>query len=305
MYLNIHHFLKDCEKSLEQLNVRYDAALKAVYFAMSPAPLPSFTPRLLSDISLFQKKVARFVEQHQKCASEQPVEYLIFSSDVPSVFNLGGDLEFFVNMITSGDRKQLSDYARLSIDVLHSNYANLDLPVTTISLIKGTTLGAGFEAALSSDFIIAEEGAQIGFPEVVFNMFPGMGAYSFLGRRLESGKVERMILTGKLYDSEHFYDEGVIDVLCAPGEAEQGLQNFVRRHRKARVTHQAVLAMRNRVHPVCKQELLDIAELWVDSAFSLSKRDLSAMSRLVKAQSRRMSVPPVQAEVDLPMAASA
>ena len=40
-------------------------------------------------------------------------------------------------------------------------------------VLQGECLGGGFEAALSSDVIVAEKGARFGFPEILFNLFPG------------------------------------------------------------------------------------------------------------------------------------
>ena len=56
--------------------------------------------------------------------------------------------------------------------------SSFNLPFTTISLVQGDALGGGFEAALCGDIIIAEKQARFGFPEVLFNLFPGMGAYN-------------------------------------------------------------------------------------------------------------------------------
>ena len=53
--------------------------------------------------------------------------------------------------------------------------SSFDLPFTTISLVQGDALGGGFEAALAGDVVIAEKSAQFGFPEVMFNLFPGNG----------------------------------------------------------------------------------------------------------------------------------
>ena len=207
---------------------------------------------------------------------------------MPNVFQLGGDLKFFVDCITSGDRETLTRYAHLSIDVLYANYDNLGLPITTISLVNGTALGAGFEAALSSDYIVAERQVDFQFPEVVFNMFPGQGAYSFLSRRLDTVTVERMILNGNSFDAEQLAEKGLVDHLADEGESMLELERFIRRHRKSRVNHSAVLKMRKIVNPVTKDELLQIADLWVDSAFSLSSTNIKAMNRIVKAQTRHL-----------------
>lgn len=283
----LSNLCNDWNRNFEQLHVRYEEHLKAVFFEMRPQPLPSFTPRLLQDIHQFQQLVGRYIEQDAK--SDNPnIEYLIFSSSIANVFQLGGDLGFFVECISAGDRSTLSDYARLSIDVLYANYDNLGLPVTTISLVNGTALGAGFEAALSSDYIVAERQVDFQFPEVVFNMFPGMGAYSFLSRRLDTATVERMILNGNSFTAEQMAEKGLVDQLANRGEAMLELERFIRRHRKMHVNQQAVLKMRKIVNPVRKDELLQIADLWVDSAFSLSPTNLKAMGRIVRAQTRHL-----------------
>ncbi|MET0081061.1 MAG: crotonase/enoyl-CoA hydratase family protein, partial [Candidatus Thiodiazotropha lotti] len=222
--------------------------------------------------------------------AHQPVDYLIFTSDVPDVFNLGGDLAFFVDCIKNNDRETLAQYARLSIDVLYSNYSNLGMNnVTTISLVNGTALGAGFEAALSSDYIIAVEGSEFKFPEVVFNMFPGMGAYSFLSRRIAPAEVEKMIVNAEGYTAEKLYEMGIVDMIAEKDRLDEALRQFIRRLKRSNITRKAVLNMRNRVMPLDKQELNDIADHWVDAAFSLSDRDINAMSRLVRAQTRMMA----------------
>ena len=273
----------------DTLNIRYADHIQALYFAMEPGKIPCFSHQLLKDIDSFQTRTSDHLRRNYN--PENPINYLIFTSDVPGIFNLGGDLDFFVSTIKRGDRALLSQYARLSIDVLYSNYTNLkDNNITTISLVNGTALGAGFEAALSSDYIIAEAGSEFKFPEVVFNMFPGMGSYSFLARRIPAAIVERMIINAEGFTAEQLYEMGVVDMVADKGRLDDALATFIRRHRKSHITRKAVLQMRNRIFPLEKQELYDIADYWVDSAFALSDRDINAMSRLVRAQTKMMSL---------------
>lgn len=273
----------------DTLNIRYADSIQALYFAMDPGKIPCFSHQLLKDIDSFQTRTSEYLRRN--FIPEHPIDYLIFTSDVPGIFNLGGDLAFFVSTIKSGDRALLSQYARLSIDVLYSNYTNLrNDNITTISLVNGTALGAGFEAALSSDYIIAEAGSEFKFPEVVFNMFPGMGAYSFLARRIPAAIVERMIINAEGFTAEQLYEMGVVDMIADKGKMDEALATFIRRHKKSLITRKAVLQMRNRIFPLDKKELYDIADYWVDSAFSLSERDINAMSRLVRAQTKMMSL---------------
>lgn len=68
---------------------------------------------------------------------------------------------------------------------------HFDTDLTTVSLIQGDALGGGFEASLSSNLIIAERGVKMGLPEVIFNLFPGMGAYSILSRKVGAATAEK------------------------------------------------------------------------------------------------------------------
>ena len=92
--------------------------------------------------------------------------------------------------------------------------------MTTISLIQGEALGGGFESALSSNVIIAERRARMGFPEILFNLFPGMGAYSLLSRRLGMKRAEDMIFSGRIYTAEELHEMGVVDLLVEDGTGE-------------------------------------------------------------------------------------
>ena len=78
----------------------------------------------------------------------------------------------------------------------------------SIALVQGDALGGGFEAALSCHTIVAEEGVQMGLPEVLFDLFPGMGAYSFLCKRIAPRMAEKLMLEGSVYTSEELLPHG-------------------------------------------------------------------------------------------------
>jgi len=185
---------------------------------------------------------------------------------------------------------------KLSIDVLFGTYTNMDVPLTTIALIRGNALGAGFEGALACDYLVAERSVQLGFPEVLFNMFPGMGAYSILSRRISPVQVERMILSGRIYSAEELYELGVVDVLADDGCGVEEINRFVKKHEKNRNTRDAMMKIRNRINPVSYEELIDIGEIWVESAMSLTSRELRVMERLIRSQDK-MAKTLIQTEV--------
>lgn len=109
----------------------------------------------------------------------------------PGVFNLGGQLALFRKLIDQKDRASLLRYATKCIDVIFPRICRFDSPLCTITLIQGDALGGGFEAALASDIVIAERHCQMGFPEILFNLFPGMGAYSLVARKVGTARAEK------------------------------------------------------------------------------------------------------------------
>ncbi len=193
-----------------QLKTYYDAKNKIGWFLMNGAPRPSFTLRLLDDITDYIDSV----KQEMSETNGEKYDYLVVGSDVEGVFNLGGDLDLFSKYIETGNRQALLDYAIKCIDILYQNIFHYDLDLTTISLIQGDALGGGFEAALSSNIIVAEKGVKMGLPEVLFNLFPGMGAYSLLSRKIGFTAAEKMILSGCFSSGEKLFDVGVVDVLA-------------------------------------------------------------------------------------------
>lgn len=271
------------KKSFKKIETRYDDKNEAMWCYMNAEGRPCVSPELLVEFKEFQDTIIR--NHGTEAENSHPdVHYIILASKTPGVFNLGGDLELFIKLILNSDRNGLLDYARACIDVLYLNAQNLNLPLTTIALIQGKAFAGGFEAALSCNFIIAEKSAQIGFPDIKFNMFPGMGAYSFVARRLDAARAERMILSGEIYGAEEIYKMGLIDVLTNDGEGEKAVADLIRRHKRSRKGYLAVQKVRNRYSMLKYEELFDITKIWVDTALSLDKRDLRLMEKLIKAQ---------------------
>lgn len=219
--------------------------------------------------------------------AQLPVRYLVLASRVPGTFNLGGDLALFMRAIEERDTATLRRYARACIGVQYRRASNLSLPIGTIALVQGDALGGGFEAALAHEVIIAERQAKFGLPEVLFNLFPGMGALSFLSRRMPPAQAEKMVLSGRVYTAEEMAALGIVDRVVDEGCGEVAVLDFVREADRTWRTRSAVSAARRIVSPVSEDELLRVVDLWVDTAMSLSPIDLRKMKHLVNAQDRR------------------
>ena len=273
-------------QSYDQLLSSFDEESGIMWCYANPSPRPCFTPQLLRDLHRFLNNIRARCINESNAGIFPEVKYLILGSYKPGIFSLGGDLALFVAAIKNKDKVQLTEYMRLSIDVLYATHTNLNAPLTTIALIRGNALGAGFEGALACDYIIAEEGVQLGFPEVLFNMFPGMGAYSFLSRKINQLVVEKMILGGRVYKSEELHEMGIIDLIAKKGRGVEEVREFIKQLEKNGNTRRSLLKVRNRVSPVTYQELIDIGEIWVEAALSLTARELKIMERFIRSQDK-------------------
>lgn len=268
-----------------QLDVRWNDDEGTVWCYMAPKPRPCFTPKLLAEIQRLPAALSELGVDHSRF-THQP-GFLVYGSAVPGTFNLGGDLELFRRLIGAQDRSGLEAYARACIDVSYRVSTGFGLPLTTISLIQGTALGGGMEGALAANLIVAERGVQMGLPEVLFNLFPGMGAYSFLSRRLGATETERVILSGKTWCAEELHEIGVIDMLAEPGGGEDLVRGYIaERRRRSPNTMMALQQVRKAMNPVTYAELEEITLIWVDAALRLGERDLKIMDRLVRSQDK-------------------
>lgn len=272
--------------TLTDLQVSYDQEKRILWQFMNPRERPSFTRDLLGDM----QKTLDMVEtafSNDAEGDEPAIRYLVLASKMSGVYNLGGDLPLFMELIDNKDTAELRRYAHACIDVQYRRAINLNLPICTIALVQGDALGGGFEAALANDIIIAEKSSKFGLPEILFNLFPGMGAYSFLSRRLDSARAEQLMLSGRLYSADEMKDMGVVDVVCEDGKGAEAIDSFVTEHSKAFKGRQAILQARQIVNPITRQELMKVTDLWVDTAVTLDPSDLRRMRHLATAQNRR------------------
>ncbi len=274
--------------NFQQIDTRFDGEFGVMWSMMNPAPRPCFNRTCLNDLlqhhTYLQNTNGKIFSQ----GISQQVNYLVLSSSVDGVFNLGGDLSVFRTLIQTQDREHLFEYAKLCVENLWTFY-NMRAPITTVALVQGQAMGGGFESALSAHVLIAEKSAVMGLPEVLFNLFPGMGALSFLSRKVGMSVAEKMVRSGKVYTGEELYQMGVVDVLAEDGQGEYALTNWIKKNHRSLNSFQAINRAKQRVNPLTAEELYDITEIWVDAALRLDERNLKVMDRLVRAQNSKVN----------------
>ncbi|CAM2151656.1 DSF synthase [Pararobbsia alpina] len=266
--------------NLTQVSAYYEEGRNVMWMMLRAHPRPCFNQELVTDI-ITLARAAR--------DSGLPFDFWVTGSLVPTLFNVGGDLSFFAETIRAGQREPLVAYARSCIDGLHEIYSGFGVGAVSIAMVEGSALGGGFEAALAHHYILAQKDARLGFPEIAFNLFPGMGGYSLVTRKAGPKLAEELISTGESHMAEWHYDKGLVDGTFETGDGFLATRTFMDSLKPKLNGIKAMLRARDRVNPLTRSELMDITEDWVRAAFSVEEKDLAFMERLVMLQNRRTS----------------
>jgi enoyl-CoA hydratase len=137
-----------------------------------------------------------------------------------------------------------------------------------IAAVDGPALAGGFEICLSCDLIVASTAASFGLPEVKRSLIAAAGGLVRLPEVLPRNLAMELAITGAPLRAERAHHLGLVNLLTAPGEAQDRAMAFARD-----VTENAPLAVRH-----SRRVLLESALGQRDRAWELGKqllRDLS------------------------------
>jgi DSF synthase len=271
----------------KQLDVDFDHMGGVIWLYMKPQGRGCFTTGLLRELKRYQQGLYKWEGSYIKNGELYPVKYEVLTSARDGIFNYGGDLELFLHAIAEGDEDTLLKYGIACIDVVYPNAINYNLPITTISLVCGDALGGGLEAALSSSIVVAERGVQLGFPEILFGLFPGMGAYQLLTRRVTRSLAKNIITSGQVYTTEEFYEMGLVDIIVEKGDGRNAINAYIKKHRRHQNGYCAVDKIVELENTLAYDDLYRVVEIWVETAMNLTPKELRVMERLAKAQAQR------------------
>ena len=275
-------------RQYNEIIVRHDKQDQIFWCFMNQKGRPSYTYSLGAEVQDVQDWVT---DNYAFAANGGPddLRYFVCGSKTPGVYNLGGDLRHFAESIRQRDLPAMRKYAETCVRMQHANWNAFGAPIITFALVQGDALGGGFEHALAFDVLVAEKSARLGLPEIIFNLFPGMGAYSFLSRRVGRKLAEKFILEGKIHTAEELYAMGIVDILVEDGAGEAAIIEYVNKHRQRFAAERAVYLARRASDPVELDELLRITNIWAETAMTLTEADVRKMERLADAQERRIN----------------
>ena len=88
-----------------------------------------------------------------------------------------------------------------------------DLPVPTLSVLKGHALGGGCECVLATDLRIGDKTTSIGLPETKLGIMPGFGGCVRLPRLIGADSAMEIITQGKACRADEALKIGLIDAV--------------------------------------------------------------------------------------------
>src|SRR5499426_1609875 len=132
---------------------------------------------------------------------------LVLRSAKPKGFIAGADIGEFGGMTDTAAVEARLTQAHAVVDRLDR------LPAPTVAVIHGYCLGGGLEIALACDSRIRVDGAQLGFPEVMLGLHPGLGGTVRLPRLINPLEAMTMMLTGRNVRARRAKSLGLVDAV--------------------------------------------------------------------------------------------
>lgn len=268
-------------KTYKYFEVDYYPETELLLWKIKTKGIPNFTIDILNEFKTFSADLRMLFAD-----KSYPLKYIASSSLHPEVYNMGGDLPFFFENIKEKNREVLTDYAHSCVEAVYNIYNSFDLPAISVALVEGNAYGGGFECVAAHDIILAKKNVQFCLPENKFNLFPGMGAYSFLFRKLNFQAASEVLYSGSIYSAEEMNNMGMVNEIFDEGEGtlemlehiNKGSYNFLYNHYKCI----------KQVFPIQKKELIDITNIWVEACLNLDKDSLRRMELIINAQYRKL-----------------
>ncbi|MGR5559163.1 fatty acid oxidation complex subunit alpha FadB [Vibrio fortis] len=144
---------------------------------------------------------------------------LILTSN-KDAFIVGADITEFLGLFAKPEA-ELEEWLIFA----NSIFSKLeDLPVPTLSMMRGHALGGGCECVLATDFRIGDKTTSIGLPETKLGIMPGFGGCVRLPRVIGADSAMEIITQGKACRADEALKVGLLDAIV---ETDQLLESAI------------------------------------------------------------------------------
>jgi enoyl-CoA hydratase len=157
-----------------------------------------------------------FIRQLNDCVNEirldTDIKAVVVKSDVPKFFSAGAEISML--------KAATPDYKACFCLEAQETLRKIErTPKIFIAALAGHTVGGGLEIALSMDIrIAANEGIQIGLPEITLGVLPGTGGTQRLSRLIGPARALDLMISGRLLTPQEAFEYGIVEYLYSPDE---------------------------------------------------------------------------------------
>ncbi len=141
-------------------------------------------------------------------AAHTGLKGLLLTSD-KDAFIVGADITEFLGLFAKSDQ-ELDQWVKFANSIFNKLE---DLPVPTLSVVKGHTLGGGCECVLATDIRIGDKTTSIGLPETKLGIMPGFGGCVRLSRVIGADSAMEIITQGKACRADEALSLGLLDAI--------------------------------------------------------------------------------------------
>jgi enoyl-CoA hydratase/carnithine racemase len=148
------------------------------------------------------------VQEELRAAAKDATE----RADVRAVVIYGGEKHF----AAGADIKEMAGmgYAQMAAraGALTSAFdAVARIPKPVVAAVTGYALGGGCELALTADWRVAAEDANLGQPEITLGIIPGAGGTQRLARLIGPARAKDLIMSGRFVPAAEALAIGLVD----------------------------------------------------------------------------------------------
>lgn len=172
---------------------------KVARIRLSRPPLNILNLRMMEDLS----------GELERLAEDKGVHVAVLESAIPGVFSAGADVK---EHLPESAELLISAFGRLATRLI-------SLQIPTVAVVQGKCLGGGMELALACDFVIADESATFGQPEVKVGVYPPVAA-ALYPRMAGLRSAYRVLLTGETFTAREAQSMGLVTEVVEGGRLE-------------------------------------------------------------------------------------
>jgi cyclohexa-1,5-dienecarbonyl-CoA hydratase len=166
--------------------------------------------------NIVSAQMMREIAAQMKIDEDNPHKKLILLSAEGKHFSFGASVQ-----------EHGADQIRQMLPYFHSFIGGIiNCKVPTMAKVSGLCLGGAFELVLASTFIVADESAKFGVPEIVLGVFPPP-ACILLPARCGDVLAVQMVLCGEPVDARKLYERGLITILAEKGKLDTVVEEFI------------------------------------------------------------------------------